>query len=1828
MLLTLPVEGGGIRVEQEAGNLFIAYDESGKEVGSGSTAEIASSNARNLLGAKDKQYRSSHFDQPNILAHVRFDERTDADGSKTLFIHEVQSDYGQEGKKKGFEAIVPKESAQKQYNDFAEQMYSKYGFDWMNQINSDEYSTEQKLDRQLQVSKGLKNPIGLPPAPFVTDTKAWVSLAIKRMMRYAAENGFDRVAFINGQQAADLYDLSKQVDQIKVTPYKSISTNEVAYRDLTVEFISGGSFPLSVDKSGVVTSGQGKGSQLEDVIGKEVAKKVMSASDKIVLKDVDLKVGGEGMRTFYDKIVPQVANDVLKKVGGGKVERGASDTNTAKFEKYKAELIEKYGSDYKKLASEQEFDRLNDFRLNRGQDLSNNITFTITPEMRDKIMGGLPLFRRDAQKGYAIDPAEAKKIIDDIQAKHPNLPKIKLVYSRDEMPIPQSVLDEINAQVSDKQKALNKAEKSGDVIDAIQAMSIRVNDVEGMYRNGEIWINANAITTTNRLKEVFAHEAIGHYSIEQMLNEVDRDLFPKLVKQVQNLNKIGNRYIQGVWNEVKASQPTLKDDVIAQEVLAFIAERSDQNKEFTPVVRTIWQKIIDGIKAFAKLVFDVDMTDQDVRDIVAQAERYAKGEVNKSDLVSVYAKGKSYFSLGDDSDIDFAREVLSELAAEDKFFRHKLSSSTNLETVMGEVYPTAEYLGDATREDERTESGADKRALFRNEQGKDFYVYEKGNEVWIDVSRFDEGDGGGSVYAAIGNYAHNANKVFVGDPAGLSEAAVVRRTKHMLGLALRFGKTDFIEPSPEQIKGDKEKGIAPLKWGVNNVDNVRNLIDTFISTTENQFPQLAGYSYDFGRNQFIDSRGRPVDRERFERGRNTPAARAARAGSPTARSFILTKSLIQSGIRQESTGILQAVLNGSNSLVTKGGLSGLFSRQGRLNPEWQSLDEESKMDDVIRYLQDKYVDLKRVTQSIKETAGNITDRWDAYLQEELYHGRTAKRVQDFINKDLKPLIDDMRMRGVGMADFEEYLWMRHAPERNAQIAEINEDMPDGGAGVTTAEAEAYMEALSPADKKKYEGLAKRIDAINKKSRQALIEYGLESPDTIAKWESAYDYYVPLMREDMERGTGNGTGTGFKVKGNSSKRALGSNRAVVDIIGNMAQQYEKNIIRGEKNRVATALIGLAKLNPKDDFWQVDTPPTIRHVSKATGLVEMRTDPNYKNRNNVIVARIPDKNGRIQERSVTFNEFNDRAMKLALSINNLDVDQVGRVTNFMGAITRYFSSINTQYNPIFGIINIMRDTQGAMLNLTTTELAGKQKEIMANIMPALRGIYADTRTESGVENPMQFAFTAKQKADAQAMRDLWEEYQREGGTTGFRDMYANAEERSKSIEKALDPEWWTKTLAGKVVSLGGKLTVPESVLKEKAIKPVFDWLSDYNQTLENAVRLAAYKSAIDAGITKQRAASIGKNLTVNFNRKGTITRQAGAWFAFFNAALQGTARIGETLTGPKGKQIIAGGVGIGIAQAVMLAAMGFDEDEPPEFVRANNFIIPAPNTEKGYVTIPMPLGFNVLPNFGRISTEWALSGAENTSERIIEMFGAVMESFNPLGGNGRIDSMVMPTAFDPFNDLSKNEDWTGRAISQEDFSGLRPTPGYTRTRDKTWGGYSEVARWINNLSGGDDFEQGAFSPTGDQIDYLVGQLTGGVGREVSKSFTTAEAIATGEDLPMYKIPLAGRFYGETTGQAPQSAKFYNNLTKINKIDYAVKKRYEAGEDFREYIKENPEFSLIQYGRKVESAIRKARELKRKLVEEGASRERVQQVDATITGYMQQFNDQMAKLKESSK
>ncbi|NBT82699.1 MAG: hypothetical protein EBT56_13985 [Betaproteobacteria bacterium] len=650
--------------------------------------------------------------------------------------------------------------------------------------------------------------------------------------------------------------------------------------------------------------------------------------------------------------------------------------------------------------------------------------------------------------------------------------------------------------------------------------------------------------------------------------------------------------------------------------------------------------------------------------------------------------------------------------------------------------------------------------------------------------------------------------------------------------------------------------------------------------------------------------------------------------------------------------------------------------------------------------------------------------------------------------------------------------------------------------------------------------------------------------------------------------------------------MGSLERVTNILGHIAQQREAAITRGEKDRVTRKLYLMAAQNPDAELWAVDRPPTVRVLDPVTGTARTMVDPNYKNLPYVVMLRVGGKDA-----AITFNERNPEALRLAQSMKNLDIGDLHAAISLIAKGTRWFASINTQYNPIFGIINFARDLQSGLLNLSTTAIAGKEREVASGVWPALKAIY---RAQRGASDGEQNHWQAR-----------WLQMQAAGGTTGYRDLFADATERSAALARTLQ-----SFERGQV---------------SRAAHALLDWLSDYNEAMENAVRLAAFDVALGSGLSQERAASLAKNLTVNFNRKGRQSREIGALYAFFNASIQGTARMAQTLTGPLGRKIMLGGVMLGAVNAMLaMAVMGGGDDgddawaKIPEFVKEKNLIIPIARTD--YLSLPLPLGFHFLPNIGRLSVEMMVGGRDHSpASQLGKLLQVLLDAFNPLGGTQSVSQLVTPTIADPAVALAQNQDWTGRPIYRENHNPLNPQPGMALVKDAATPWAKVMAQALNTISGGTAYQPGAWSPTPDQIDYVIGQLTGGVGREIGKLAQTLTAPFTGDELPAHKVPLLGRLYGSTKGISGESELFYNNIKRLNKIENEYKGRMKAGEDADAYRKQEPLVDQIGLGNQAEAAVSKLRRLRREeqLRADPGWQDRVKDIDQQIEAVMRGVN-----------
>jgi hypothetical protein len=902
-----------------------------------------------------------------------------------------------------------------------------------------------------------------------------------------------------------------------------------------------------------------------------------------------------------------------------------------------------------------------------------------------------------------------------------------------------------------------------------------------------------------------------------------------------------------------------------------------------------------------------------------------------------------------------------------------------------------------------------------------------------------------------------------------------------------------------------------------------------------------------------------------------------------------------------------------------------YSLAGAANLQSFGLAPTDAKDNAIFLLQDKNIDLKRIIEGIRKNGKILSEDYDAYRKEELFHGRSATLIKFFLDRELRPLLQKMQNANISLEQMDDYLLARHAKEANAYIRKVNPDKSQNS-GMTDKEADDFMKALPTSRRNALDSISRDIDAITKKTREIMVDTGLESQNTVNQWEKTYKNYVPLFREEIEDGRPISLGRGFDIRGSTTRQRMGSSRKVVDVLANIAMQRERTIVRGEKNRIGKSLYGLILDNPHKGFWGVINPekmskqamrtelsnlgidpnavddlvdrPPKKVINKSTGLVSYEVPQAWKSAPNIFATRI---NG--EDRFMIFNKQDERAMRMVATLKSLDAQQQGEAIKMMGTagdyyrksiggigtVTRYFAQINTQYNPAFGIYNLMRDIGGAVLNLQTTPLKGQEAKVVSDALVALKAVYQDLRRQrQGLGANSKWA-------------SIFEEFESEGGKTGYRDLFETSESRAESLQQELKDFG-----QGKIRGSG---------------KAVMGWLSDFNDAIENSVRVSVYHNAKQKNLSNAAAASLAKNITVNFNRSGAVSRNFQTLFAFFNASIQGTARIAQTLLtsegklSPTGKKIVMGGITLGIIQAALLAMAGLDEDEVPDFVKDKSFVIPYGDGK--YFAIPMPLGYNVIPSFGRRVMEFAMSDEKNVGKAVFDTSSMIIDGFNPLGSATFVQTLT-PTILDPIVALAENKDFTGKPISRDDINSLSPTPGYTRGSQNSFAITEALAYGINILTGGSEFKKGALSPTPDQIEYLVGEAFGGVGREALKVGRGIESLATGEELATYNVPIVGRLTGNVQQQAAQRGKFFNNIRRLNEHQAEIEGRLLQGDDISDYIDQYPESSLYQAGDKIYNQITKLRRTKKVLEESGAGKDDLKSIDETILSLMSSLNE----------
>lgn len=291
--------------------------------------DIASDKMHEAQGAAgDQNFKESHWDQPNVLAHTRVNERISADGKPGLFVEEIQSDWHQQGRDRGYQGDEQPVATHATRGDGFWRVDDASGKFLTNVLDHDlpkDATAEQALseanERLQEFPWKTAKKRGVPEAPL---KKTWHEFVFRRLAQMAAQEGKDWIGWTTGEQQTERYDLSKQVSLLS-----SMKEKDGKY----LLYIEGtGGQPVFRNTNGFSDNGQKSMTpeEMESTVGKETAAKLIAGADAQAAKKPsvkagpagffdlsggDLKLGGEGMKGFYDKILVDYANKFGKKFG-------------------------------------------------------------------------------------------------------------------------------------------------------------------------------------------------------------------------------------------------------------------------------------------------------------------------------------------------------------------------------------------------------------------------------------------------------------------------------------------------------------------------------------------------------------------------------------------------------------------------------------------------------------------------------------------------------------------------------------------------------------------------------------------------------------------------------------------------------------------------------------------------------------------------------------------------------------------------------------------------------------------------------------------------------------------------------------------------------------------------------------------------------------------------------------------------------------------------------------------------------------------------------------------------------------------------------------------------------------------------------------------------------------------------------------------------------------------------------------------------------------------------------------------------------------------------
>ena len=873
------------------------------------------------------------------------------------------------------------------------------------------------------------------------------------------------------------------------------------------------------------------------------------------------------------------------------------------------------------------------------------------------------------------------------------------------------------------------------------------------------------------------------------------------------------------------------------------------------------------------------------------------------------------------------------------------------------------------------------------------------------------------------------------------------------------------------------------------------------------------------------------------------------------------------------------------------------------------------MQDSMKSLMELYKAVDEA-ENVKREVEDIPDSENAYVGENRLSSVNQAELDDYNRRFFKPLLNSigaLARTDEERQDLFDYMMAKHGLERNNVMAtreaqkeyeELNQAAADGKgtapdwdailakhrkrdySGLTTlmrgdedeidtatAEqrakelVERYEEEKGKAD---IDNLWYDVNAANAEVLWKMYRGGLLSKEAYHEIADMYKYYIPLRGFDEKT---SGEEYAYLMGKNSAftapmKTAKGRTSKADNPIAQMALMADSAIMQANRNRlVKIPFLNYVTKHPSDlvsvsDMWLEydevnDTwKPKFPEISPedTPEEVERKVDE-FEEKMNELSTQQPDKYVRQGEKGnipyrvlgsdmrehqvivkrngkdyvLTING-NPRAAQAINGLTNPDNKSTGaidRVFDWIAQGNRWLSAAYTTRNPDFVVSNFIRDTFYSNVMVHVKE--GRNYATKFHINHAIcnpvmigRLLHKYNNGELDMNNELQRYFY---------------EFMMNGGETGWTSV-KNAEQHKSDIKKTLD-----RGAAG------------------KSVKKIFEGLDHLNRAIENSARFAAFVTSRQMGRQLGRSIYDAKEISVNFNKKGSGSKMLGAtgqtWqgntaafvsgigrglYTFWNASVQGlTNYMRYTHRNPvKGYSLATALFGLGLLIPYVGYLMsGGDDDgngyyDMPEYVRRSNILIKAGN---GWAKIALPQEYRAIYGMGELAMT-AMSG-QNQMTRGEALLSAAEQLSQVLPidfmeGGGSWTAAV-PTALKPIVEASINRSWTGLPIYRDNpFN--KDDPEWAKSYKSVNGELKAVTKWLSDNTGGDDYTGGAIDLNPAQIEYVMKGMLGGYYSFMDKVVKTAKMPFGAQPVEAKDIPFVNRLY--VTGDERTKERAINN------------------------------------------------------------------------------------------